>query len=274
MPVRVEVDVERARLHHRGLAIDAADAGAVMGRDDAVLHGLDRFGRDVGHDVALAEIAGEGAQAHEVDLELVQARVGRDVHRRQDFGADDAVLDQAVTRLEVLHAGIDVGIEHGRVAGRTIEVAGDDQALAQRHHGRPVRTELDGAAGRHAIPAAALDDAAIGLDGAFGGIEGRLREHRRGRALYREARIGVVALCPLGLIAEFLRFGDAVERGERADEGERAPGGAKRKTSRMTVRCHSELQVPLQGRDRRPLSVPQASVHGWQDVVKKLRTGG
>ena len=90
---------------------------------DTVLDRLDRLGRDVGHHEPIAEIAGEGLEPHEVDLELVEPHVGRDVHRGERLGADHAVLDQAMTRLEMLDAGIDVGIEDRRGAGGAIEIA-------------------------------------------------------------------------------------------------------------------------------------------------------
>ena len=118
------------------------------------------------------------------------------------LGTDDAVLDQAVAGLEMLHAGIDVGIEGRRGAGRFVEIAGDDQAVAQRDDSRAGRAELQRAARRHLLPAAGLDELAILLDRPLGGIEGRLRQNRGRRALHGEARVGIVALGPFGLVAE------------------------------------------------------------------------
>ena len=60
-------------------------------------------------------------------------------------GPTTAILDQSVAGLEVLDPGVNVGVEHRRGAGRLVEVAGDDEAVAQRDHGRAVRAELQDA---------------------------------------------------------------------------------------------------------------------------------
>ena len=72
-PERIEIDLRRLGLHDRRLAVDLADAGDVMGIDDPVLDRLDVGGRNVDHHEALAEIAGEGAQANDIGLQLLQA---------------------------------------------------------------------------------------------------------------------------------------------------------------------------------------------------------
>ena len=51
----------------------------MVGIDDAVLDRLDRRGGNVDHHEALAEIAGERAQPHDIGLQLLQARLGADV---------------------------------------------------------------------------------------------------------------------------------------------------------------------------------------------------
>ena len=62
--------------------------GDVMAEHHAVLDRLDRRGRDVGHDEALAEVAREGAQPDEVDLELLQPGLGRHVELRDGLRLD------------------------------------------------------------------------------------------------------------------------------------------------------------------------------------------
>ena len=74
------------------------------------------------------------------------------------LGPDDAGLAEPVAGLEALHAGFDIGVEHGRNAGRLIEVAGDLEALAQRDDGLPLRADVKARAGRHRAPAALRDD--------------------------------------------------------------------------------------------------------------------
>ena len=59
--------------------------------------------------------------------------LGRDVHGGERRAAHGAGGAQPVAGLEAPHAGLDVGIVDRRLAGRRIEVARDDQALAQRH---------------------------------------------------------------------------------------------------------------------------------------------
>ena len=56
----------------RRLPIDLADDGGVAQHDAAVLDGLDLGGRDVDHDIAAAEVAGQSAQPHEIGLQLAE----------------------------------------------------------------------------------------------------------------------------------------------------------------------------------------------------------
>ena len=80
----------RARLHDRRLAVDLADAGGVVGDDLPVLDRLDGGGGNVHRHVARAEIAREGAQAHEIEFELAQALLHRHVQRGIGLLGDDA----------------------------------------------------------------------------------------------------------------------------------------------------------------------------------------
>ena len=142
-------------------------------------------GRDVHDHVAVAEIARIGAQAHDVELELAQADLGRDVHGRDRRGVERAGGVEAVAGLEAAHAGLDIGIVDRRIAGRRVEVAGLDQALAQRQHAPGSSRRRACVAGPDRLPAAAGDDVAIALDHLLGRGE-RLR--RKGSASSSAAR--------------------------------------------------------------------------------------
>ena len=110
MPIRVEIDLRRLGLHDRRLTVHAADAGAMMRINHAVLDCLDRSGRQVDDHEALAEIAGIGAQANEVRLELLQTGRGRHVESRQRLLVDDAGPVEAVAGLETNDSRLDEGI--------------------------------------------------------------------------------------------------------------------------------------------------------------------
>ena len=105
-------------------------------------------------------------------------RLGRDVQGRHRLLRDDAGLPEAVARLEALHARLDIGVEDRRHAGRLIEIAGDLEAVAQRHDGLALGADMKAGAVRHRAPAALGDDVLIGCHGGLGGGDRRGRERR------------------------------------------------------------------------------------------------
>ena len=80
----------------------------------------------------MTEIAGIGAQANDVELELAQADFGRHVHRRERRTIDGAGRVQTVAGLETADAGFDAEVVDRRLAGGRIEVTREDEPLAQR----------------------------------------------------------------------------------------------------------------------------------------------
>src|SRR6185295_3629345 len=121
---------------------------------------------------AMARGGRERAQSHEIDLELVEPRLGRDVERREGDLARDAVARDAVTRLEAAHRRLDIGIVDLALAGARIEVARELQPRAQRNYARMADAEAQPVARRHGGPAAGRDDLLVALDRRLGGLRG------------------------------------------------------------------------------------------------------
>jgi hypothetical protein len=215
-PERIEVDVQHLGLHDRRLAIDLADARRVMAEHLTVFDGFHRRCRDVHRDKALTKIAGIAAEANEIELELAEALLRRDVERLKRLLRDDAAGADAVARLKAHDARLHERIENRRFAGRLGNIARDHEAAAQRADGLPLRADLQGLPGRHLRPAALIDEVAILLNGGFGRRDRLLRQDRGGRALDAQPGVRVVFLLPFRLIAG-LRIN---LRGERAGGAE------------------------------------------------------
>jgi hypothetical protein len=206
-PGRVEIDLGNFRLQQRRLAIDLADAGGVAGRDGAVLDGFHHSGRDVGNDIAVAEIARPGAQPDNIGLQLADTAVDRHVQRGHGGAVDGARGREAHASLEVAHARFNIGVVDVAVAGIGIEIAGDDQALAQRDHAGAARTDAELVADLHHRPAAPGREITIGDDRRFSRLKRFRREHRGVGAGHGVARAGIIALAPLRLLGESRQAG-------------------------------------------------------------------
>ena len=153
-------------------------------------------------DIAIAEIAGEGPQPHQIDLELLQTHVGRDVERIESLIVDDAGRPQSVPGLKSLDRRLDIGIEDLRAADGRVEIAAGGQAATQIDDGAPLRAEFQRLAGRHLVPSARVDDLLIAPDRIFGRCDGLRRQDRCRRARHGQAGIGIIFLDPFGLAAE------------------------------------------------------------------------
>ena len=142
------------------------------------------------------------AQPHGVGAKLRQPRLRRNIQRAQRGLVDHAVGMQAVADLEAAQRGVDKGIEHLRVAGIGLEVAGDRQPRAQRRHGRALDADAELATG-HFRPAALGDDRLILRDRGLGGFGCRRRQRRQrllrqfdgaGGVVESAAEIGILIL--------------------------------------------------------------------------------
>ena len=219
-PERIEVHRDGAGLHDRRLTVDLADACGVVGDDLPVLHRLDGGGGDVHRHVACAQIAREGAQAHEIEFELTQALLHRHVQRGIGLLGDDAGGVDAVARLEAAHAGLDEGIEHLRGIAAAIEVARVDEPLAQRGDRGAADAEAKRGGARHLAPAPVGGHAAIFGDCVFGVLDSLRRQQRRHGARNAQAPVGVEPLAPFGLCAE-----ETILRQRRCGGGAAEPEG-------------------------------------------------
>ena len=172
-----------------------------MAEDHAVLDGLNRSGGDVHGDEARAQIRGEAAQAHQIELKLAQAILRGHIQGLEGLLGDDAGGVDAMASLEATHASLHIGIEDRREAHGLVEIAGHHEALAQGHDAGALGAELEGLARRHALPAAARQKLAILLDGRLGHHHRLLGQQGRDGALDLKGRVRVVFLFPLGLDA-------------------------------------------------------------------------
>ena len=117
-PVRIEDDLVDLRIDDRRLAVDLADDRRMAQHDAIVLDRLDLGRRNVDH--ARSDRRGRRTLTRrrtEVGLKLAEADLRADVHRRIGILAEHAIGRQAVTRLEALDRGIDIGVEGLRHAG-------------------------------------------------------------------------------------------------------------------------------------------------------------
>ena len=134
--------------------------------------------------------------------------------------AHHAVDRQPMTRLEAADRRLDVGVVdvgHARIG---VEIAGRDQALAQRDHRGLAAAEPQPVGLRHLRPAALGDDALEMRDRLLGVLHGRGRQRRQRRLRHLDgARAGIEALAEI-------RAGVLVDqRFESRVLGERARGG-------------------------------------------------
>ena len=116
-PVGIEDHFVDLRVQDRCRARDTADDGGVAQHDALVFHRFDIGRRDVDHHVTDAEIAGHGLHADEVGVQLLQANIGRDVHRLHGELTHDAVFRQTVARLEALDRTVHIAVEAVRYTG-------------------------------------------------------------------------------------------------------------------------------------------------------------
>ena len=117
VPHRVEVELVDRRVQDRRRPVGLAD-DAGMARDDAiVVDHLDLRRGDVDEHVLLGRRLARLREALEVGLELLEARGGRHVERRDGALVDDAGRRQPVGGLIALHRLVDVEVEAVR-AGR------------------------------------------------------------------------------------------------------------------------------------------------------------
>lgn len=168
----------------------------------AVLDGLDHRGRDIGDDIAAAEIAGPAPQPDDIGLELADAAINRHVEGGDGGAVDRARRRQADARLEAAHARLDIGVIDAALAGRGIEIARDDQPAAQRHDTRPLGADTHPVRQLDLRPTTARGEVAIGHDRLLGRLQRLGREHRRRGARHGVAGAGIIALAPLGLLGE------------------------------------------------------------------------
>ena len=86
-PERVEIDFDRLGLHHRRLAIDLADARLVVAHHHAVLDGLDRGRRNIQGARSDCRDRRRRPEPNQIDLELLQPDIGRNVERVEQSGS-------------------------------------------------------------------------------------------------------------------------------------------------------------------------------------------
>ena len=132
--------------------------------DDPVLDRLDRSPRQVDDHEPLAKVAGIGAQANEIRLELLETGGRRHVERCERILVDHAAPVEAAARLEPLDPSLHQRIVNRPGARNRIEVAGGDQPLAQGLDRAAPGANAQLRAGRHDGPPAAGDDILIFLD--------------------------------------------------------------------------------------------------------------
>ena len=87
-----------------------------------ILQKTKRCGSDVAH----------RAQARQIDLELVEARLSRNVERGERLLAHRPIDRQAMPGLEAADRLLDIGVEDVALPARRIEIAAGHEPLAQR----------------------------------------------------------------------------------------------------------------------------------------------
>ena len=218
----IEIDLRRLGLHDRRLTVDPADAGAVVRIDDPVLDRLDGSPRQVDDHEPLAKVAGIGAQADDIRLELLETGGRRHVERGERILVDHAAPIEAVARLESLDPSLDERIvDRSRTCDR-IEVAGGDQPLAQGLDRPAPRADAQLRASRHRLPTALGDKVLIFLDGRLRGVDRRRRQDRSRLALDSHLGRGFVALRPFRL-ADVLFLGLGRDRSQSNARKRRMP---------------------------------------------------
>ena len=172
-PVRIEVDLDDAGIELGRRPVRLADHRDVARHHDAVLDRLELRGRDVAHDEAVRLLGVERAQAREVDLELAEPLLGRNVQRLEGERARPPVGRNPVARLEAPHRGLDIGVVDVVLDRARVEIAGELEPRAQRHDRRIARAEPQPLDRRHRRPAAARHDLLVARDRELGVLHGR-----------------------------------------------------------------------------------------------------
>lgn len=130
-PGRVQDDAGDLRRQRRRGLFGLADDDAIAPHDDIVLDGLGKGGGDVDHDIALAEAEIHVLEPLQRGLELADALLHGDVHRRERARRHRAGRRQPMTGLEAFHGISRILVEGAaRLVGG--EIPGEDQPLAQQ----------------------------------------------------------------------------------------------------------------------------------------------
>ena len=189
-PVRIEIDLHDLGVELGRRAVRLADDGDMARHHGAVLDRLELCRRDVAHDEAVRSLGVEPAQARQVDLQLIEPLIGRDVERLDGERAHATVRRDAVARLEAAHRRLNIGVVDIVLDGARIEIARKLQALAQRHHCRVASAEPQAIIARHLRPAALRDDLLVTCDRGLRRLDvrGRQCRQRRLRHLYGARR--------------------------------------------------------------------------------------
>ena len=151
-PVRIEVDLDDARIDVGRRPVRLADHRDVARHHGAVLDRLELRGRDVADDETGGLLGVERAQPRQIGFQLAQPLVGRDVERVEGERAGPPVGRKPVARLEAPHRGLDVGIVDVVLDRGRIEIARKLQPLAQRDDAPDCARRCAG--GRSPAPAA------------------------------------------------------------------------------------------------------------------------
>ena len=167
-PVGEEIDRLDGGAHGRRLPLGLAGDDAVPQLDLVALDRLELEGGDVDQDVAVLDpLRHQLPQPLQIDAQLREARLRRDVQRQQRRLVDAAGDAQPVVELEAAHGGIEVlaEAEPPRTAGARSSPLIMSRWRSSRHALVVVLRADHARAGDHR-PAAVGDDALIALDGA------------------------------------------------------------------------------------------------------------
>ena len=248
-----------------------------------------RAAGNVAEHVAGAEIAAHAAQPDQVGAQLREPHRRRHVQRLERVVAHHAVDRQTMTRLEAADRRLDIGVVdvgHARIG---VEIAGRDQALAQRDDRGLAAAEPQPVRFRHLRPAALGDDALEMRDRLLGVLHGRGRQRRQRRLRHLDgARAGIEPLAEVR--ADVLidqRFESRVlgER-PRGCRGARRRGGAFRKAAQhgaaavVTVVRRLRHSCPRDARARAPQNPesgpagPRRSRNGCPDKPRSVASYG